>query len=336
MDTIQSAAVAIGIFASIGAFIDFYLGKSGQKQVRESLARIWIVLDDVPVKDLAKKEAVFALQALTSMLGSSWRSPRRALVPLLIYLGYSALLPPKGAFGSQSHVLSLHHAYQIAILLATTSISIAITIAVARKISRSRFDSALASVIALAAAITLQTALILAENSYNSDSLTNLQRVVNRAAWDALLPSGYDVKITRMEIGEDVVEPNLKLTQFQEAISDTVYLVLVPLGYFDRLYRMISGQASLEDSVGLMEVCLSLTTYEYGRGGALGCTASTISYVRMLLLLLFFFVLLLRPMKTVVSTLVLRITESEKPVFTLVLGSLAAMVKAIQEAFKLF
>jgi len=48
----------------IGAFIDFYIGKSGQAAVRKSLEDWWLRLEYVRWGNFGRKEALFAVSVI--------------------------------------------------------------------------------------------------------------------------------------------------------------------------------------------------------------------------------------------------------------------------------
>jgi len=74
---------SIALCGGVGAIIDFVIGKKGQKKVRDSLETFWVRLSDVNVKTFARAEAQFAAQLMENILGRFF-SLRRIFVLLII------------------------------------------------------------------------------------------------------------------------------------------------------------------------------------------------------------------------------------------------------------
>jgi hypothetical protein len=89
-DALLSEAVsALGLIAGMGgagAFIDFCLGKKGQKVVRDWLEVQWIKVSDVNLGNIGQKEAIWTINYLRKTLGHSFFSLRRAVICLMIAL----------------------------------------------------------------------------------------------------------------------------------------------------------------------------------------------------------------------------------------------------------
>jgi hypothetical protein len=75
--------------AGAGAFIDFYIGKEGQKRVKDWLETWWYRLSDIPVRALGREEALNALRAVDYLFGPklvSWKRLRSAIIFKLVSL----------------------------------------------------------------------------------------------------------------------------------------------------------------------------------------------------------------------------------------------------------
>jgi hypothetical protein len=77
-----------------GAFIDFYIGKNGQKRVKDWLETWWYRLSDIPVKAVGREEALNALRVVDYLFGPmlfSWKRLRSAvkfkIISLCVYPG---------------------------------------------------------------------------------------------------------------------------------------------------------------------------------------------------------------------------------------------------------
>jgi hypothetical protein len=74
--------------AGIGAFIDFYIGKSGQRRVKDCLETWWLKFSDVRWGALGREEALFAVQILNLLFGDRLFSARRMIVvSVWVFLG---------------------------------------------------------------------------------------------------------------------------------------------------------------------------------------------------------------------------------------------------------
>lgn len=72
-----------------GAFIDFYIGKDGQKRVKDWLETWWIRLSYIPVRAVGREEALNALRVIDYLFGPklfSWKRLRSASIFKLISL----------------------------------------------------------------------------------------------------------------------------------------------------------------------------------------------------------------------------------------------------------
>ena len=72
------AAVGIvGACTGLGAFIDFYIGKGGQKKVRDRMITYWDKFDDIKLGNFGKEEATYTLGVISSIVGARLFSVRR-------------------------------------------------------------------------------------------------------------------------------------------------------------------------------------------------------------------------------------------------------------------
>jgi hypothetical protein len=66
-----------------GALIDFYIGKPGQRRVRDRLETWWLRLSDVRWGNFGREEALFAVEVMDRLFGRRLFSFRRMLVVVL-------------------------------------------------------------------------------------------------------------------------------------------------------------------------------------------------------------------------------------------------------------
>ena len=80
---------------------------------------------------------------------------------------------------------------------------------------------------------------------------------------------------------------------------------------------------------------IDITPYVFwGSGLALDCTEYSINLIRLAIFCAFALTFALFPFRRVLSTVLLRIIESDKPVFTFTLAGAAALGKSMQELAK--
>jgi hypothetical protein len=59
----------IAVCGAVGAFIDFYIGKPGQRRVGDRLEMWWLRLSDVCWGNFGRGEALFAVQVMDRIFG---------------------------------------------------------------------------------------------------------------------------------------------------------------------------------------------------------------------------------------------------------------------------
>ena len=112
------------------------------------------------------------------------------------------------------------------------------------------------------------------------------------------------------------------------------------LSYYFRIERLYP-YAILEDILNFIRSIFTKNDAfsKYGYGDLVLSASSFINLVpgllRAVLLLFFIFLLLIKPFHAVIMTLWGRIVESDKPIFTMVLGSAAAFAKAFESLLNL-
>jgi hypothetical protein len=71
----------------LGAFIDFYIGKPGQRRVRDWLETWWLRLSDVRWGNFGREEALFAVRVIDRLFGRRFFSIRRIVSVAVITFG---------------------------------------------------------------------------------------------------------------------------------------------------------------------------------------------------------------------------------------------------------
>jgi hypothetical protein len=77
MAGIEGALTTIAACGGIGAFIDFWIGKRGQRRVRDWLETWWLRFSYVNLKNFGREEARFAIATMDKVLGRGFFSRKR-------------------------------------------------------------------------------------------------------------------------------------------------------------------------------------------------------------------------------------------------------------------
>jgi hypothetical protein len=75
--TLAGAVSTIAACVGVGAFIDFYIGKSGQKHLRDWLETWWLRFSYVNARNFGREEALFAVSVMDRLFGRRFFSLRR-------------------------------------------------------------------------------------------------------------------------------------------------------------------------------------------------------------------------------------------------------------------
>jgi|HubBroStandDraft_4_1064222.scaffolds.fasta_scaffold177132_2 hypothetical protein len=70
----------IGTCSAVGVFIDFYIGKSGQRRVKDRLETWWIKFSDIRWDTIGRAESEFAIHFMDRFFGKRLISIKRWLV----------------------------------------------------------------------------------------------------------------------------------------------------------------------------------------------------------------------------------------------------------------
>ena len=90
MLSILSPVSAVVLSAGVGAIIDFLIGPTGQKKLRDKLEDWWIRFDDVRLENFGRKEAEYAAYVIDRMFGRRLFGWKRWIVSFSIILFFVA------------------------------------------------------------------------------------------------------------------------------------------------------------------------------------------------------------------------------------------------------
>lgn len=100
----------VGSGVALGCLIDFWIGPSGQKRLKDRMETWWFKLSDMRWHDLGREEALFAVNVMDRLFGRRLFSAQRLIVVVsctclfsgliitLIFLGHVATFPWRAFF----------------------------------------------------------------------------------------------------------------------------------------------------------------------------------------------------------------------------------------------
>ena len=328
MTTIESFATSVGIAAGAGAFLDFYVGKKGQKSIRDWLETMWVKMSYMTINDVVRAESNVAARMLSRVFGVRLFSARKVFALSIFFLLLLALTLINVAFRTRSINLGDYLGpyfgvpfFEYVAYLITTCISISLSLAVAQRIAKAQF-STIWSGTASAFALLLTQALL----------------TLSPYAVEANAPGGWATPIHKyLKLMLSRAYPFAYESAVPGVVNYTVDLLLLPL---NMIWGMVLVITKLE-AWHYLPRCgylthIDITPYVFWSSGlALNCAEYSINLIRLIIFCLFALTFALFPFRNVFSTVWLRIIESDKPVFTLTLAGAAALTKLLQELAKL-
>ena len=91
--SVGNVLTTIAACTGAGAFVDFYIGKSGQKRVRDWLETWRYRLSDIPVRAVGREEARNALRAIDYLFGPKLFSLKRLISAITCTLMLFVIYP---------------------------------------------------------------------------------------------------------------------------------------------------------------------------------------------------------------------------------------------------
>jgi hypothetical protein len=309
----------IAAFTGAGAFIDFYVGKEGQKRVKDWLETWWYRLSDIPVRAVGREEALNALRVIDYLFGPklfSWKRLKSATIfkslSLCVFPVLYIVIARINKLNPEiTGVDNLQIVIDVFIICLSFSISrglIAATIFVLRK---DYFPN-------LAIALTLLVAQLLLFVYFGALTVGIVSVVSNsvRIITLSYYSTGSFVFVLATLNGIFEVIHNAIMRDMASWTTNPVRLVMFILTSPIRAFDIKEGTSIVE-----------IHMYLSGLFDFLG-----LNLFRAPLALLFFGSYLLVPVWPRMLTLYARIIESDKPVFTLVgagIGGFASAVAAL-------
>jgi hypothetical protein len=330
----QTILVTIGVWSGVGAFADFLIGKAGRDRVRDRLEIWWLRFSYVRLRNFGCEEARLALAVLDRIFGQRFLSLRRlgsvSAIAFLFVALYTAIALVRGSFGTSYFRNWSYGAIALASSLLAVAASISITRFAARKVTEGLSDGVIRNVLAFLFLTLLQFGLI--QLWVLNNILNHFTGLMADAATAIILHggSGYNRPYT-------------------EYIMNRLYILLYPLILFGSDFRHMNISNISPNLFSLSEFRFSnelMLRVILSGGGAHNAqsiaeiaalaTQYTVTLIRFLVSVLFLVSYILRPLHAAISTVWLRILESEKPIFTLCFGGVASIAKGLDAIVKYF
>jgi hypothetical protein len=292
--------------AGVGAFIDFYIGKSGQKLVKGWLETWWLRFSYVDARNFGREEALFAVAVMDRVFGRRFFSVRRvcavtvaAILSSAIPLATTIVRAERAGAGTVLVPSDFHLTYFSVVLIAFSA-SVTITRTIAAKSANLLSTTPNLNVVMLLALLMAQLLLLV----FLSPIISLLLGLV------AILFTNGE-QLVWIELSATM---HLSLNGFWDSLSRPLF--------FPDLTRVITSGINFEPVHPLM------LRPAYTAIGSVLALASSAG--RLALTVIFLGSYLLKPLYGVISTLWLRVIESDKPIFTLLFGGAAAAAQGFE------
>ena len=317
METLKDILWPIVLVGGLGGLIDFLIGKAGQGKAKDFLLKWWVRFDDVRWKNFGREEGLFAGQIIERWFGKriwSWRRILLAFVLLDLFF-VLGVLTHTGAV-----VESILRSYNIT--------GFAESDYVLCFLCRSKLYVGIITLLIFIIGFSLSisfTKFIAFHIAY----LCGEGWVKNLIAFLVMLLLNYLMLVFWFPLTDAMkgifmlvltVAPKINMTNFGSLLYSSALLEYENLK-FGMTYPKV-----------IVEFLTSKIPID---GFALFCLSLFPSMCRFILSIVFVGSFLLRPfVMRPVSLIWARIVESDKPVFTLILGGAAAFATAVSEAAK--
>jgi hypothetical protein len=308
----------IAACTGVGAFVDFYIGKDGQKRVKDWLETWWYRLSDIPVRAVGREEAQNALRVIDYLFGPKLFSLKRLwsaylfkLISLCVFPGLYVIIAL--IFRLNTEFIGediFQFAWDVLIICISFSISrglITVTIFVLRQGYFLNF--AIASIF-----LIIQFLVFMYLGAITSTIGAITGSVLPIIISDYIRTGSFTYAFTTVTIVA-------KMIYFQLENADL--WPNSPLGAFIRILTIPVRAFIVRDST--LEIHMEVSdTFDF----------LVLNIFRALLAIAFFGSYLLVPVWPRILTLYARVIESDKPVFTVVGAGIGGFASALSALLK--
>jgi hypothetical protein len=307
------ALASVVAFGVVGAFIDFYVGKPGQRRVRDWLETWWLKFSEFRWGTLGRDEAVFALAIIDRQFGNRLFSARRMtatsiLMVLLniiilvhIIVQYTAVV---GVFGGSTDWYSFRQIYFwifLACLFISATLSFSLTRFASAKIVTILTEFPFLNLFGLLLLVCFQYALL----CYWTPTVDTIRyTTINQVAYPCYF---YACDYSPFGITEMLSSLRRLFTSLR-ALSPSL-----------QMHNFVSAFSYPSEPLSVTEV------FQFRLSTLL---SAFIFVARLSITAIFITSFFLQTLQGPIMTLWARVIESDKPVFTLVFGGAATLAKA--------
>lgn len=301
--------------AGTGAFIDFWIGRAGQERVKKQLEDWWLRLSYVRWGNFGREEATFALEVFEKGFGKklfSWQRVIACYIASLLAFLYTWL-----TYYVVTHKTSLPldeiSAMKMLFSIILFALGASITQGVARLLIRIVGNNSYANIIGFAFIAFFTFAML--------------------AIWPILFALACEGVAAFLE-GFFLIDDAFLIehattdiySQTPAYLIKTSAFAIIDLAYNTAVHPFSSLQTNGHSLLG--EEHLIFTLF-------FGMMLSTVlNLLRFAITIIFVCSFFLQPLKQLLLAFWARIIESDKPVFTLVFGGVAAIAKTVEELVK--
>lgn len=300
MDWLSNVAVFVAAWGGVGAFADFLLGKTGQKRVRDTMEAWWVLLSDVRLGTFTAREAGVAAGLLERMFGTFWswkrlRAVSLAVLASILVWGMGRVYHYLAGIGEAFDLPFRWTLMPVVVSIVSFWCATSVNIVLARLLARYNAGSPRRGLMLYAVLMTSQLAFI----TVSYELQMALIATINGSTY---LPNGPYAGMRPAWLGAYL--NNL------EWMLANIWLDSV-LGFFS---TGLGGWGSIWSHI--VTVLLYLA-----------------AMIRLGILILFTFSFLLRPAQRMLTLVIERLVESDRPILTLVFGGTAAIAKTLHAVF---
>lgn len=216
----------LGVFivcAGVGAFIDFWIGRSGQRAVRDRLTALWYNIGSVTWSNFGRSEASFGRDLLLTAFGTFKSRKRLRFLVAVVLIGFAldAVAVFSGGWDGEYTIYEVVWNIVAAFLLST---SISFTIFIADVGQRTLPESPLFSLLYLLAAAVSQYILMFSAGIFISYVIISLQ--VSSFFFPSEASIEYITKEVMLRIEKTSILSPFGFLYIREGLSSTMYIAI--------------------------------------------------------------------------------------------------------------
>lgn len=327
---IGKALSVVAIFGGVGAIMDFWIGREGQKRVRNRIEDWWLRMSYINLRSFGREESLFAVEVIDRLFGRKFFSERRLVsvsivvsVAIIASLGVRYLMALLTGAQIGSFFMDSSTAFRLAIGPIFFAVSLSATRFAAEKGARVLQWHPRLNLFILLSLITVQ--------------------YIALCYWSAILSLFADPLALDYEFfGNHCCDEASNLSQLAEYLRD----------YPQDVVRGLRHSILIDNSFNLERLSpayqarriISIPIGDYGDNYMLQMNYGDMNEVlgivanlgRLIILAVFGASFLFQPLLRRISTLWLRMIESDKPIFTLMLGGVGGVLGAGAKLAELF